>query len=608
MIKKLFPLLLCALSLGQTAEASQPLRRYVPMRQSDGTVIEVCKSGNHRFAFYRTRDGFALLRGASGDLCYVTATADGLAATAVAAHEPGRRTAAEKNLLADKALSGTAAYNHLAQLHPAPAPVSAARSSASTSNGLGQYGQSGLGVVSSIGTPTIPVVMVAFSDRDFQTANTTEKLSRLLNEKGYADEKYVKGSVKDYFTDQSQGLFTPSFDVVAKVTVSKDAAYYGANSSNGSIDANRYKFIEEALQLAVDQGADFSKYKVDTKVPLVSIYFAGPGEQSSFEEGCDDYLWAHFSTRSFTAGGTQIGSYFIGNELLQNYQKEDGSYEFSDSPANQYPIPQSAAIDGIGIFCHEFGHALGLPDFYYTGSNATVQDTLNTMTYWSVMDYGNYMYDGYAPVGYNAYERSMMGWLNVQDLTTAQSVELAAFDDLEEGVPTALRIVSDADSHDYYILENRQVATWYPSLMGHGLLITRVRYSSAAWNGNRVNNDPSLQRFSYIPADGERSDVLKSLKGDVWPGTSGKYTFVGDFDKPLYGIEEVGDRIRFAFLDATLTGIAAPALPAASGVQEVFGTDGRRLFTLAPGASLSTLPAGLYIVRTGDAVRKVVVK
>ncbi len=604
MLKKLLPLLLCALSLGQSAEAAQPLRRYIPMRQSDGTTIEVCKSGNHRFAFYRTRDGYALMRGASGDLCHAAMTDNGIMATNIVAHEANQRTPAEKAAL----LSSTTAYNHLAKIHPAPTLVPDARAAASTTDGLGEYGKSGLGVVSSIGTPTIPVVMVAFPDRDFLTTNDTQKLTRLLNEKGYADEQYVKGSVKDYFSDQSQGLFVPSFDVVAKVTVSQNAAYYGANNANGSIDAKRYTLIEEALQLAANQGVDFSKYKVGTKVPLVSIYFAGPGEQSSYEEGCDDYLWAHFSTRSFTVGETQIGSYFIGNELLQDYQKPDGSYEFSDPPYNQQPIPQTAQIDGIGIFCHEFGHALGLPDFYYTGSNTSISDTLQTMTYWSVMDYGNYMYDGYAPVGYNAYERSMMGWLQVQDLTAAQKVELAAFDDIEEGVPTALRIVNDADANDYYLLENRQVATWYPSLMGHGLLITRVRYNSAAWNGNRPNNDPALQRFSYIPADGERSSVLRSLRGDVWPGTSGNINFAGEFNKPIYGIEEVGDRIQFAFIDGTLTGIATPLIPATTAAQEVFTTDGRHVCTLAPGEALNTLPAGLYIVRSADAVRKVIVK
>ncbi len=608
MFKKILPLFLLALSLSQTAEAVQPLRRYVPMRQSDGTVIEVCKSGNHRFAFYTTRDGYALMPGAGGDLCHATVTADGIMATSVVAHEADRRTAAETATL----LSATAAYAHLEKLHPAPVFVRDTRSSASTADGLGEYGKSGLGVVSSIGAPTIPVVMVAFADRDFQDTITVEKLSRQLNEQGYRDELYTKGSVKDYFTAQSQGLFTPTFDVVAKVTVSKAAAYYGANSANGSIDAKRYDFISEALQQAAAAGVDFSKYKVGTKVPLVSIYFAGPGEQSSYEEGCDDYLWAHFSTRSFTVNGAQIGSYFVGNELLQNYRTADGRYEFSDAPANQHPIPQTANIDGIGIFCHEFGHALGLPDFYYTGSNGSIKDTLQTMGYWSVMDYGNYLYDGYAPVGYNAYERSMMGWLEVEDLTAACNAELAAYDDAtpeHADLPRALRIVNDADALDYYLLENRQVSTWYPSLMGHGMLITRVRYNASAWSGNRLNNDPALQRFSYIPADGVRSEEISSLKGDLWNGVTGGKDFAGAFGKPLFGIKEENKLVSFAFLDETLTGITTlPTIGAAEAPQTVYTPDGRKVCTLPAGASFRTLPAGLYIVNRGGLTRKVFVK
>ena len=95
------------------------------------------------------------------------------------------------------------------------------RSAASTEDGMGEYGRTGRGILPSIGTPTIPVIMVSFADKDFQPATTAEKVSRLLNETGYADEKFCAGSVKDYFRAQSDGMFVPHFEIAAQVKLSK---------------------------------------------------------------------------------------------------------------------------------------------------------------------------------------------------------------------------------------------------------------------------------------------------------------------------------------------------------------------------------------------------
>lgn len=80
--------------------------------------------------------------------------------------------------------------------------------------------------------------------------------------------------------------------------------------------------------------------------------FAGPGQQSSFEDGQTNYLWAKFSQSAFSVneGASKVRSYFIGNELLQNYGKNENDIV-------------STYMDGVGLFCHEFSHALGLPDF-----------------------------------------------------------------------------------------------------------------------------------------------------------------------------------------------------------------------------------------------------
>ena len=142
----------------------------------------------------------------------------------------------------------------LANRYPAPRLQRATRSEASTADGLGTYKQSAPGTVCSIGSPVIPVVMVNFADRTFTDTIDATKVTRFFNEQGYADEQGSKGSVKDYFTAQSQGLFTPTFSVVATVTLPKGYAYYGANSTSGRIDEHITDFITDALAQAEKNG------------------------------------------------------------------------------------------------------------------------------------------------------------------------------------------------------------------------------------------------------------------------------------------------------------------------------------------------------------------
>ena len=47
--------------------------------------------------------------------------------------------------------------------------------------------------------------------------------------------------------------------------------------------------------------------------------------------------------------GVHLSGYFVGNELVMEKQDEG---------------PDLERLAGIGVFCHELGHSLGLPDWY----------------------------------------------------------------------------------------------------------------------------------------------------------------------------------------------------------------------------------------------------
>lgn len=608
MFKKALLSLLLLGSMWQTAEAGCPVRRTFVHQQPGGEPLTVSVSANSRYTLYTSADGMALLRGTDGHYYYAIAAADGtLAPTTVLAANNAPQTAAQW-LRADEAARRMEAHYPEQPLLRSDAASSARSLTPGTADGLGAYGISAKGSVSSIGAPKLPVIMVNFADRAFQDTITAEKTNRFFNEQGYHDERYAIGSVRDYFTEQSYGLFTPSFEVVANITLSNKYAYYGKDASNGSHDINASAFLSEAFRLASEQ-ADFTPFCTEgtNQVPMAVLMFAGPGQQSSFEDGHNDYLWAKYSQTSYTvnSGKVRIASYFMGNELLQSYGQHENDII-------------GAQMESVGLYCHEFGHALGLPDFYSTSGGSYA-----TMGYRDIMDYGQYYMDGYRPLEYSAYERSYMGWLKVTELANeAQAATLVPLSaDANVSGHRAFVVRNPEKSSEYYIFENRQVNPWYAKRLGTGLLITHVDYDASAWNGNRVNTTETHQRISYVPADNVKegsvptggmstTDFFNGYKADLFPGTTNATQFTDEtvpaaslfngtsklLSRPIYNIAETADGlITFSYLDATLTGVHSATVNGESTAPAtVYDLSGRRV---------SRAGKGVYIVNGKKVLR-----
>lgn len=355
---------------------------------------------------------------------------------------------------------------------------------ASTADGLGKYGQMSLGALPSIGEYTIPVVMVQFSDMAFQSTTTIEKMKRYYNEEGYSDEEGCVGSVRDYFVAQSHGMFVPTFDVVGIVTLSKSYKYYGENGKDDLYDLHLDDLPGDVINAAIEQlGVDFSKYVVPAGdanhsegVPLLAMFYAGPGEATEFDEFAEDYLWPceWDDVDDITEGnyvGIHFNSFFIGNELY--YDKK---------------------LMGIGVFCHEMSHALGLPDFYVTDYSYEGDYAFDL---WSIMDSGPYVCDTYAPVGYMAYEKSYMGWLKLKEFGDAEEVTLQSPLGTAENSAYIIR----NSNTETFIFENHQPDTWYPSAWGSGVMVSRFAYNKQKWYINTVNNVQSAKRALMLTAN-----------------------------------------------------------------------------------------------------------
>ena len=439
-------------------------------------------------------------------------------------------------------------------------------------DGLGRYGESAMGILRSIGEPTIPVVMVEFDDVAFQPSTTPDLVNRYFNEKGFNVDKRWGGSVRDYFVDQSYGLFSPKFQIVGKVKLPKSRAYYGHNSGS-SAHVNVDEFYQNAVRQALQLGVSFKTFETEHQnIPLVILYFAGASENSSLESGSEDYLWSAFKESPYEIDGHSFQSYLVVGELINHYKSENGEL-LRDAQTN--PIVDYAELEGPGVKCHEICHALGLPDAY------DIQNSyLGTPDYLDLMDYGQYVTTmGERPMGLSAYQRNCLGWLRLSNLEKDRTgyyhllpLHSKVLEANSENKSQAFLLRNAQNPKEFFILENRQPSTWFPQNLGKGMLVYHVDYDAYAWDSNRVNVEAKQQRYEIVPADGKRQTHNEGSKndfaGDFFPGFKNVTSWTattspaivwrtGKDNRALYGItiKVPTLNIGFALNDKTLVSI-----------------------------------------------------
>ena len=486
-MKKILLSVLLSAAITLPTLAVGPMPKVWTVKQSDSTSIKIMVRGaGGRTVYYTTLDGKILTKGANNSFYYAVIRDGKLQPSALIAHEAGDRTAEEKAFLdANKTEKNMHLLNSVAKRTAHNAPLKAI--SASTADGLGEYNRSGMGGINSIGTPLVPVVMVEFKDKDFLSTTTPEKMMRYYNEAGYHDEPGCVGSVKDFFESQSRGMFVPTFEVIGPIKVNHSYAYYGR-------DERTAELVRDVVKEAKAQNISFDKFKnaKTGHVELICLFYAGRGQatEDPNKPGYENYIWPQEQDINETIEGIPFNSYFVGNEL------------------NYY-----GTLMGMGVFCHEFGHALGLPDFYNTDPSVTL--SRNPFGYWSIMDAGPYVNNANAPIGYTAYERSYLGWLKIKELTSPQTVKLDPVSNRNGELAAIVR--STRNRAEYFILENRTSDTWYPKAykerrangyetftFGDGLMLSHFAYTKGTWETNSVNTVDSKMRAYIIPADDEQ--------------------------------------------------------------------------------------------------------
>ena len=341
------------------------------------------------------------------------------------------------------------------------------------------------------------LILVNFSDITFNERNNQLAFDSLANGENYTYNG-ATGSCKSYFEVQSNGQYSPEFDVIGPVTLPQTSAYYATNDTVGN-DKYVVDFVVDACKAADEQGVDFSQYDNDNNgvVDFIYIIYAGYAES---EGAPSTTMWPH--------NWDLISALYFGYSNMDEYYANSASDfklpSFDGKLVNAYACSNELRKStdtraGIGTICHEFSHVLGLPDYYLTTQSPVVAQRY-TPGAWSLMGYGNYLNGGNTPPNFSVYDKYYLGWLEPKALSTSQSLEIPA-----DGETTYM--ISCDEKHveagayrtdTVYYLENRQKEGWDAYLPGHGLLVWRVIYDESDWFQNCPND--YIARYLLVSA------------------------------------------------------------------------------------------------------------
>ncbi|MBO7458818.1 MAG: M6 family metalloprotease domain-containing protein [Paludibacteraceae bacterium] len=388
------------------------------------------------------------------------------------------------------------------------------------------------------------LILVSYKDKAFSTLKDT--MENMLNGenftrsysyeytyggKNYSQSVQSSGSARQYFHDQSWGQYNPIFDVVGPYTVSEDLDFYGKNDSQGN-DQHVGELISEACKLADADGVDFTLYdnNNDGNVDFVYVIYAGYGEADG---GAKNTVWPHNYDMRYYYQYDGLEKCIVDGKTVRNYACSNEIQYYADVYA------------GIGTFCHEFSHVLGLPDLYVT---VDMSNPPHTLCDWDILDYGPYNNDGNTPPAYSAYERFYMGWLKPRVLDKDEAVTLNPLNDSKEALlmckeDTHNLVGNDPNPTEFYILENRKQEGWDKYLPGKGMLITKIKYSYTKWENNTVNNTASAMGVDMMEATANTGDYGKAK--DAYP--AGAKTFYGLDNHSIENIRLTSGVITFDF-------------------------------------------------------------
>ncbi|MFE9169598.1 immune inhibitor A domain-containing protein [Streptomyces kebangsaanensis] len=364
------------------------------------------------------------------------------------------------------------------------------------------------------------------------------------NRKHYQDLYFGTGnnveSVKKYYETQSSGRYSVDGEVSDWVKVPYNEARYGSNKCDpdncawyvvqdgvtawveqqkaaGKTDAEiRAKLAEYDQWDRYDHDGDGNFNEPDGYIDHFQIVHAGEDESAGGGAQGEDAIWAH----RWYAFGTDAGATGPEFNKLGGAQIGDTGIWVGD-----YTIqPENG---GLGVFAHEYGHDLGLPDAYDTAGGE------NSTGFWTLMSSGSWLGRGKDAIGdlpgdMNAWDKLQLGWLN--------------YDTAKAGVKSAHKL----GLSEYNTKHRQAVVVSLPDKPVTTTVVTPAQGATQWWSGSANNLRNTLTRS--VDLTGKSSAALTL---DGWYDIEANYDF-------LYAEVSTDGGANFTALDGTADGRPIP--------------------------------------------------
>lgn len=320
------------------------------------------------------------------------------------------------------------------------------------------------------------VILLEFTDHPADTLNhAPAAYENLLFSLGTRPT----GSLRDYYREVSRGAFDISGVVTRWYTAPRTYAEYTARAGGFGGPSNAQQMAADAVLLA-EADLDLSQFDNDGPDGVPSsadddgtldalfIVHAGPGG----EETADlDDIWSHQWN------------------LRSPYTSPDGVvvFPYTTEPeewAGSAPFTTAGELMSIGVFCHEFGHVLGVPDLYDTSGTLDANEGVGE---WDLMGSGLYNHLpgqalGSTPSHYSAWSLARLGW--VTPIWVTQDSLGISLPPVETSNVVFRLWTNGTEDSEYFLIENRQPIGFDAALVrssieggygpAHGLLIYHV--------------------------------------------------------------------------------------------------------------------------------------
>lgn len=298
------------------------------------------------------------------------------------------------------------------------------------------------------------------------------------------------GSLHDFYQENSDGQLVVQGDVVGWLRVPQPYSYYAAGQSGTGPDPqNARSMVVDALNIAAGQ-VNFAPFDSDGDGFLDGLFVVHAGSGAEADPNLvarRQKIWSH--------------QWNIPQPLVFNGVT---AYAYCTEPE-----------DGrVGVFCHEFGHMLGLPDLYDTSYRS------EGVGVWCVMGAGSWNNGGNTPGHFCAWSKAQLNWINPSNITRAETLNLPA---IEQNQNAAYRLWGGGQiGPEYFLIENRQRVGFDAALPADGLLIWKIDEGAAD------QTNPGDYRVGLQQADGRRDLEMGRDRGDAgdpYPGSSSNFRF-----------------------------------------------------------------------------------